>query len=47
MPIPFIFYKYGSRLRVGSPFAPALDVKMKERVLKEAEGKEIPPEKQI
>jgi len=35
LPIPFIFHKYGSSLRVGSHFAPALDVKMRARVERE------------
>lgn len=34
-PSPFIFYKYGPRIRQGSSFAPCLDLKMKEQLDKE------------
>ncbi|KAI9617249.1 hypothetical protein H4Q26_013115 [Puccinia striiformis f. sp. tritici PST-130] len=48
VPIPFIFHKYGARLRVGSHFAPALDVKMRARVeAEEAEEKPQKAEKQV
>ncbi|KAA1111700.1 hypothetical protein PGT21_008930 [Puccinia graminis f. sp. tritici] len=48
LPIPFIFYKHGAKLRVGSHFAPALDVKMRARVAEEeAEENSKTIEKQV
>lgn len=39
-PAPFIFYKFGAKIRGSSKFAPCLDIGMKERVERElAEGK--------
>lgn len=34
-PSPFIFYKYGARIRGSSKFAPCLDIAMRERVERE------------
>lgn len=34
-PSPYLFYKYGPRIREGSTFAPCLDIHMRERVEKE------------
>lgn len=35
MPIPFVFYKIGPKLRMGSTFAPALDIQMKHKIQEE------------
>ncbi|KAG0145916.1 hypothetical protein CROQUDRAFT_45074 [Cronartium quercuum f. sp. fusiforme G11] len=40
-PSPFIFYKYGARIRMRSKFAPSLDVQMKARVEAEERGRKI------
>ncbi|OAV91117.1 hypothetical protein PTTG_07888 [Puccinia triticina 1-1 BBBD Race 1] len=48
LPIPFIFYQHGAKLRVGSHFAPALDVKMRARIAEEEmEEKNQTLEKQV
>ena len=39
-PSPFIFYKYGHRIRQGSKFAPCLDIHMRERVEREEREEE-------
>ncbi|GAA5951649.1 hypothetical protein JCM3765_005993 [Sporobolomyces pararoseus] len=44
-PSPILFYFYGSRLRQGSKFAPALDLKFKDQVEKEEREKKDANEK--
>lgn len=34
-PSPFVFYKYGSKIRGSSKYAPCLDIAMRERVERE------------
>jgi len=38
IPMPFIFYIYGKRIRMKSKFAPALDIKQDQRRDEEARG---------
>lgn len=38
-PIPFVFYRYGAYLRSKSKFAPCLDLKIRDEVLKMEKGK--------
>jgi len=38
-PSPLLFYKYGSRFRTSSKFAPAIDLKLKDQVEREEKEK--------
>jgi hypothetical protein len=38
LPSPFLFYKYGARIRANSKYAPCLDLKVAKAVAAEAEA---------
>lgn len=40
VPIPFLFFKYGARIRANSKFAPCMDLKIAAEIAEEKEGVE-------